>query len=400
MKVLIAFDSFKDALSADKATQVAAHALLARKPDAEAILAPMTDGGEGFATVLSTALGGTLHEVDVPGPRFSTVRGRFALVPFDAIPSSAKARLDLPANVQDKPLGIVEMASASGLESLSQESRDPWQTTSYGTGALMKEAIQAGAGSILLGIGGSATNDAGAGALEALGVCYYDRELQAVEHITPAEFKRVNTVGSTSHLLDAFPPVRIACDVTNPLTGPSGATRVFGPQKGLRQEDADRMERTIHKMGCRILGLFGHAPSEWERLLAEPGAGAAGGTGFALRHALPNSRFVEGAPLVADLLSLPDNADQTDLLITGEGRLDEGSLHGKGPVALLRMLPATTPCLMLVGSRDDSVTDGLCKTHPNLRVVTISDPSWPIEEALQKTAARLEEALAEALGED
>jgi glycerate kinase len=397
MKTLIAFDSFKDALSAAEACKIAADCIRQEKPNALQILAPITDGGEGFASILADALNGTLHHVAIPGPRFTEVEGRFALVPYDHIPDAARKRLNLPASVAGKPLGIVEMASASGLESVAPADRDPWQASSFGTGRLMQKAVEAGAGAILLGIGGSATNDVGAGALEALGVCFYDRELQAVTKVTPDSFKQINTVGSTSHLIDAFPPVRIACDVTNPLTGAQGATRVFGPQKGLKEEDFARFERAVHKMGCRILGLFGHPPSEWQRLLAEPGAGAAGGTGFALLHALPDSQFVEGAPLVVDLLELPHKVNETDLLITGEGRLDRSSLFGKGPVALLRLLPETTRCLLFVGSADAAVVNELTKAHSNLRIISISDPAWPLEKALAQSQQTLTEAVSIAL---
>lgn len=393
MNILIAFDSFKDALSAGEATRIAAEIVTRHHPDATLQLAPMTDGGEGFATILTEHLGGSMQKHRVPGPRFEEVEGRFGLVSIEALPPEALERLALPVGVRDKPLAIVEMASASGLESIPRDHRDPWHTSSYGTGLLLRKAVEAGAGSLLLGIGGSATNDVGAGALEALGVCYYDRELQPVREVTPATFKEINSAGSTSHLLDAFPPVRIACDVTNPLTGPHGATRVYGPQKGLLPEDAERMERAVHKMGCRLLGLFGHAPTEWERLLAEPGAGAAGGTGFALRHALPDSRFVEGAPLVADLLGLARKSATTDLLITGEGRLDTSSLHGKGPVAVARLIPASKRGLLFVGSADPAVVDILAKAHPNIAVVTISEPSWPIETAIARTAESLANAL-------
>jgi glycerate kinase len=269
---------------------------------------------------------------------------------------------------------------------------DPWKTSTIGTGILMQSAIDAGAKALVLGIGGSATNDCGAGALEAIGVHYYDRELQAISNLTPELFKLVNTVGSTSHLLDSFPPVRIACDVTNPLVGPLGATRVFGPQKGLRAEDADQMERTLDKMARRFLGLFGKNPAGWDEHLNEPGSGAAGGIGFALRHALPDSRFVEGFPLVAELLDLPAKASEADVIITGEGRLDESSLGGKGPVGLIR-LNASKKIYLFAGSADPTTVDKLRDDFPKLEVVTISDPEWSLEEALAATPDSLAIAL-------
>lgn len=397
MKILLAFDKYKKALTALQSCEVAEKAAMAASPGSEVTVCPLTDGGEGFASILGNLLGGEVRSVSIPGPRFKKVKGRFALVSVDKIPESARKRLQLPESALDGPLGIVEMASASGYESLSDDERDPWKATSFGTGVLMKEAVAAGATSILLGIGGSATNDCGAGALEALGVCYYDKLLQAVTEVTPERFKEINTLGSTSHLLDGFPPVRIACDVTNPLVGQEGATQVFGPQKGLKEEDTDRMERNIRKMGSRILGLFGANPAGWERLMMEPGSGAAGGIGFALRHALPDSQLVEGFPLVADLLGLADKAREADLIFTGEGRLDASSLGGKGPVGLVRLAQPSTRIVLLTGSIDEETCRKLREAHPQLEIIALSDPLWPLEEALRKTASSLREKVANCL---
>lgn len=392
---LIAFDKFKGALTAAKACRIAGEVLHAHWPQASVTLAPLTDGGEGFASVIASALDGELNQASVSGPRFAPVKGRFALVPAKAIPAAAMDRLNLPREAAAGMIAFVEMASASGYECLSENDRDPWQTTTFGTGELMLAAVAAGASAIVLGIGGSATNDCGTGALEALGVAFYDRDLQPVTRINPASFNRVTTVGSTAHLGGKFPPVRIACDVINPLLGDHGATRVFGPQKGLKAEDAAAMDRLIGKMAMRILGLCGRNPAEWERLLQEPGSGAAGGIGFALRHALPDAAFVEGFPLVADLLNLSGRLASTDLLVTGEGRLDASSLGGKGPVGLLRLAPAGRRTFLLCGSVEAETATYLQGEHPGLKIQAISDPHWHLEEALARTASALEAALQE-----
>jgi glycerate kinase len=397
MNILIAFDKYKGAISAAEACKVAETVLKETRPADTREVTPLTDGGEGFASILASVLGGELKTVPVPGPRFKEVEGRFALVAGNRIPKAAWDRLNLPESLAGEQIGIVEMASASGYECLEDNERDPWQTTTLGTGILMKEAVSAGAKAILLGIGGSATNDCGAGALEALGVCYYDQSLQAVTRVVPETFRQIATLGSTSHLLDTFPPVRIACDVTNPLLGENGATSVFGPQKGLKAADAERMERTMRKMGTRILGLFGRNPAEWDTLMAEPGAGAAGGIGFALRHALPDSQFVEGFPLVADLLDLPRRIRSADWILTGEGRLDSSSLSGKGPVGLLRLAEPTKRVLILAGSIEEAAASQLTQAHPNLEAIVLSDPSWPLEKALQETGRSLGKALREKL---
>mgnify|MGYP000291896542 CR=1 FL=1 len=393
MKYLIAFDKFKGALSAAEAGRIAASEIADLDPSGTILQAPLTDGGEGFATILAGALDGRLLKVEVAGPRFKPAKGRITLVEASHIPPAAMERLQLPPAAATGTIAFVEMASASGYEQLADGERDPWKTTTLGTGQLMKAAVEAGAGAIVLGIGGSATNDCGAGALEALGVVYYDRDLQPVKDITPAEFKRVTSAGSMSHLLDSFPPVRIACDVSNPLLGENGATRVYGPQKGLKEEDFERLERNVRKMATRLLGLFGRDIGEWDKLMEEPGSGAAGGIGFALRHALPDSRFVEGFPLVAELLDLEVKAGQADLILTGEGRIDESSLHGKGPVALVRRARPDQSLVLLAGSVQESTAAKLRSSHSRLRVQAISDPSWPLEKALAETQNSLRRAL-------
>lgn len=397
MSTLIAFDKFKGAISAAEACELAARVVRECRPEEAVEVAPLTDGGEGFASILARVLGGELRLITVPGPRFQPVEGIFALMPGSRLPESAWSRLQLPADLRHELIGFVEMASASGYESLSEAERDPWETSTFGTGVLMKAAVEAGARALVLGIGGSATNDCGAGALEALGVCSYDQQLQPVTSLVPSKFHHIHTMGSTSHLLDRFPPVRIACDVTNPLLGESGATRVFGPQKGLKAGDQARMERTLHKMGSRLLGLFGRPVEQWESLMAEPGSGAAGGIGFALRHALPDSRFVEGFPLVADLLDLDRKTRQADCLITGEGRLDQSSLGGKGPVALLGLAGPGKRMLFLAGSLDEGAATRLSQKYPGLEVERISDPDWPLARALAETASSLERVLREKL---
>lgn len=395
MNYLIAFDKFKSAVTAEQACEVARTALQATNPVASIATSPLTDGGEGFASVIASALGGQLRKIEVKGPLFAPVEGRFTLVEVGKIPESALHRLAVGDLDPRDTVAFVEMASASGYEHLSDEERDPWETTTYGTGELLKIAASEGVKAIVLGIGGSATNDCGAGALEAMGVAYYDRELQQITRITPAKFRLINTLGSTSHLVDAFPPVRIACDVTNPLLGETGATRVFGPQKGLQPEDLDRMELSMRKMGSRLLGLFGKNPADWDAFMAEPGSGAAGGIGFALRHALPDSKFVEGFPLVAEILSLRDNIFRADVIITGEGRFDASSLSGKGPYSLIESAGPDKQVQLLCGSADQSVVGKLTASYPHLVVKVISSKEAPLDQSIRDTPANLSNAIRE-----
>lgn len=397
MHYLVAFDKFKGAITAAEACRIARNAIAEKYPDAVITSRPLTDGGEGFATVIAEVAQGELHEVEVPGPRFAMVRGKFAMVDAANIPAAALQRLNLPSLQTGTGIAFVEMASASGYEHLSDDERDPWKTTTYGTGLLIKHAIGAGAGAIVLGIGGSATNDCGAGALEALGVACYDRQLQQITHVTPDKFKLINTLGSTSHLVDRFPPLRIACDVTNPLLGENGATRVFGPQKGLKPEDTDAMERTMRKMGSRLLGLFGKNPAEWDTLMSEPGSGAAGGIGFALRHALPDSGFVEGFKLVSEILDLPRCIRNADCILTGEGRFDASSLSGKGPCSLVELAGVDSTLHLFCGSADDSVADELMQKFPGLSIRVISDRTLPLAQSLKDTSVNLHGSVSDSI---
>ena len=391
MKFLLAFDKYKGALSAEGAVAAAATAITRTRADAEIFEAPLTDGGEGFAPVIARALGGRQQKTTVTGPLFEPVEARYAMIPLARLDEAACRRLQLPDLPEDASVAFLEMASASGYEALREEQRDPFRTTSFGTGELLKQAAAQGASAIVLGIGGSATNDCGAGALEALGVLFYDRALQPVRNVVPAKFKQISSIGSTSHELTAFPPVRVACDVSNPLLGEQGATRIYGPQKGLRPEDSERLERSMRRMGTRILGLYGRDSARWEDFLAEPGTGAAGGIGFALRHALPDCHFVEGFALVADCLRLREKATEADVVFTGEGRLDESSLSGKGPVALLQLIPENKPVRFLAGSVQDTAGELLARQWSalDLRITEISDPEMPLPENM----ARTEEAL-------
>lgn len=401
MNYLLAFDKFKGALTAGEAVHTAATAIRQHDPEANLMEAPLTDGGEGFASVLAAALGGELLQREVPGPLFQPVTGQFTLLPWERIPAAAREQLNLSGMDDSDTIAFVEMASASGYEQVPAAQRDPFLTTTIGTGKLLQEAAAAGAAAIVLGIGGSATNDCGAGALEAFGVLFYDRRLQPVTSVTPGTFSRIASVGSTSHRMTAFPPVRIACDVSNPLLGPEGATRVFGPQKGLRPDDTDRMERSVHRMASRILGLYGKDPSRWEDYMSEPGSGAAGGIGFALRHALPDCRFLPGFSFIAQCLDLPGKAARADKVFTGEGRLDASSLTGKGPVGLLRLLPPGSVAFVLAGSLDPHTVDQLTHQLPelNLRAMAISDPDWPLETALARASESLAHALRSCIGQ-
>jgi len=398
MKVLVAFDKFKDSMSAARACAVAAAAIREAHPDWTVKEAPLSDGGEGFAEILTRASGGRMEELEVHGARFEPVRARYGLVDAEALDSEMIELLWIPARGK---IGILEMAQASGLESVAPGQRDPRHTSSYGTGELIRELSARGVSSILLGVGGSATTDCGTGALEALGVEFYDREMRKLERVTPARWVEVCSMGGLVNLKGKFPPLRIACDVRNPLLGERGATRSFGAQKGLPADAVDAHERAMHKMALRLLGLFGHDPAVFDKRLAEPGSGAAGGIAFGLRTALPNVSFVPGFNVVAHWLKLEDLVSEADIVITGEGRIDATSLDGKGPHRLMQLankVGGGTRVFALAGAIEDGVAERLRADGTNADLRAITPAGMALEQALRDGPANLAAAVRACVG--
>lgn len=390
MQVLVAFDKFKNSLHAHEACALTAAFLGDVDPAIDVVQAPLSDGGEAFAAVLTQALGGQSMRLQVRGPRGDEREAHWGLVPFERVPAAVRARFSWP---EQGRLAVLEMAQAAGLAELDAARRDPWATSTYGVGQLIAAAVEAGAGAILLGVGGSATNDVGVGALEALGLIAYDHRLQPVTDLVPGRWREVASLGGLVNVGKRFPPVCIATDVTNPLLGERGATRVYGPQKGLKPGDADRMERAVAKMAQRLLALQGVPEATFEARLSEPGSGAAGGMGFGLKAALPEVRFVPGAPLVAELLDLQPRLDAADWVLTGEGRWDMSSLDGKGPAALLQARAQGQPVALFVGSVADEAQQALIKDYPQVHLEVVSPPEMPLDEALREAPRLLRVAL-------
>jgi glycerate 2-kinase len=333
MRVLVAFDKFRDSLSAPAACAAAAEALRTSHPDWELDLCPLADGGDGFAETLTAAAGGTLHRVTVTGPRGEPVEATFGVVPFANLSPAARELLSLenPESKIENPttVAVVEMAQASGLALLPADQRNPWQTSTRGTGELLRAAAATGADAILLGVGGSATHDVGLGALSVLGLQCHELDGKAVALPVPETWAAVAKI--TGRIEPPLPPLIVACDVTNPLMGTFGAANVFAPQKGLQPEDFTRLEYMTGRMAALLTTNAGKHP-----LLCEtPGAGAAGGLAFGLLCAA-DARLTPGAALVAAWLGLDERLAAADIVLTGEGRFDASSLSGKAPVELAR----------------------------------------------------------------
>lgn len=327
MKLVIAPDSFKESLSARAVAEAIAAGWARVYPDAELLLCPMADGGEGTVDALLSATGGKLQQTRVSGPLGDPVQAHWGLLP------DAQA--------------IIEMAEASGLHRVEPGRRDVLAASSHGTGELIRAALDAGVRRIVLGLGGSATNDGGAGLLAALGVRFLDREGQELPlgGAALARLSQIDLTGLDTRLAQV--EVMVAADVDNPLCGPRGASAVFGPQKGASPEQVVQLDEALAHYADVMAATLG------EDLRDLPGVGAAGGLGFAARAVL-RAGFRPGVELVAELSGLAQAVQGADLVITGEGRLDGQSLHGKTPVGVARIARAAgVPVIALAGSLGD-----------------------------------------------
>jgi glycerate kinase len=311
MKIVIAPDSFKDSLSAQGVADAIATGLAHVWPEAQLIKCPMADGGEGTVESILAACEGQLRRNAVRGPLGTTVNAAWGW-----LPQSLTA--------------IIEMAEASGLQLVAPGQRDACVSSTFGTGELIRAALDAGAQRVILAIGGSATNDGGAGAMQALGVKLLDAqgETLAPGGLALTQLARIDL----SEIDPRLAEVRfdIAADVNNPLCGPHGASAIFGPQKGATPAQVEQLD-------CAL----GHFAEHCAKVLNkdvrdEPGSGAAGGLGFAAKAFL-GAQFKAGVEVVAELVGLAEAVKGADLVITGEGRFDAQTLRGKTPFGVARI---------------------------------------------------------------
>ena len=332
MKVVIAPDTFKESISARLAAAAIAAGVLDVCGNVQIDVCPMADGGDGTVEAMVAATGGVFRTADVIDPLGSSIRARFGLLgaPVQAsLPGQlGLATAEMQADGYGAPgkgrVAVVEMASASGLRLVRPEDRDPLVTTTFGTGLLIMAALEAGAEEIIVAIGGSATVDGGCGAAQALGVSFVDADGEAC--ICGMGGGALATLGSID-VSDLYAPVRqarirVACDVNNPLLGPSGAAAVFGPQKGATTEMVDLLEAGLVNLAGIVQRDLGVDVSTL------PGGGAAGGLGAGL-VAFTGATIESGAELVASAVGLKRRLSGADLCITGEGSFDAQSASGK-----------------------------------------------------------------------
>ncbi|BFI47659.1 glycerate kinase [Yersinia pseudotuberculosis] len=325
MKIIIAPDSFKESLTAMQVAEAIEQGFSEIFPQAEYIKLPMADGGEGTVESMVAATGGERVNVEVTGPLGAPVKAFYGWM-------------------GDGETAVIEMAAASGLHLVAPEQRNPLITTSYGTGELILAALNHGARKIILGIGGSATNDGGAGMMQALGVQLSDQQGKALTVGGAALAQLVDI--DLSQLDDrlAQTDILVACDVDNPLCGAKGASAVFGPQKGATPERVQQLDAALQHYGEKIEQVTGKS------VINVAGAGAAGGMGAAL-FGLLNARLQPGIEIVTEALKLAAAVQKADLVITGEGRIDSQTIYGKTPVGVARVAKRfDIPVIAIAGS--------------------------------------------------
>lgn len=304
-------DKFKGSLTAAQAVAAVASGLRQVRPDWTIDPLPLADGGDGTTDILAAALGGEWRHAEVTDALGRPLRAPWLILPCD------------PAG----PSALIEMSAASGIRHLTPEEREPSRATTYGTGELVRAAIAAGARRLVIGLGGSATNDGGAGLARALGHRFLDSAGAEIDDL-PLGLVRLARIDSST--ATSLPPVEVLCDVSNPLLGPDGATAVFGPQKGVTPDLEPVSEAALSRLADVAALHFGRDHRD------VPGAGAAGGLGFGLL-AFAGARLTGGFAWIADKVRLARRLAAADLVITGEGCLDTQSLAGKVPGEVLTL---------------------------------------------------------------
>ncbi len=312
MKIVIAPDSFKGCLSAAQVCEAIQAGIWAADADITCEKVPLADGGEGTVDALVDATDGRFVSAVVEGPLGEPVEARFGIL-------------------GDEETAVIEMAAASGLPLIPEEQRNPTRTTTYGTGQLIAAALDAGCRRLVVGIGGSATTDGGAGMAQALGARMLDNQGQQIIRVSGGQLRNVAEIDTKD-----FDPridectMLVACDVDNPLLGPRGAATVYGPQKGATATQVETLEAGLAHFAGLLARDLGKPVAE------VPGAGAAGGLGAGLL-AFCDAQLQPGIDIVLDIVKLAGKAAGAELIITGEGKIDSQTAFGKAPIGALRV---------------------------------------------------------------
>jgi glycerate kinase len=363
MKIVIAPDSYKESLSALEVAQAVEAGFRQVFPDADYVLVPVADGGEGTVDAMVAATGGRKETVTVSGPLGEPVEAFYGLT-------------------GDGDTAVIEMAAASGLMLVPPAARNPLRTCSRGTGELIRAALDAGARRFILGIGGSATNDGGAGMVQALGARLLDADGRDLDGSGGdlARLERIDVSALDARLADCR--IEVACDVDNPLTGARGASAVFGPQKGATPEMVQVLDANLARFARIVERDLGVAVDQ------APGAGAAGGMGAAML-AFFGATLKPGIEIVTAAVDLDAHVRDADLVITGEGRIDFQTVHGKTPIGVARIAKRHgKPVIGIAGSLGTDV--GVVYQHGIDAVFSVLSKPCTLDEALRDAAANVE----------
>jgi len=365
VKILIAPDSFKDCLPASEVALSIELGILKVFPDAEIIKIPLADGGEGTVEALVNATGGKIINIQVHDPLMRKIDSFFGIL-------------------GNRKTAIIEMAAASGIELLTEKERNPWLTTTFGTGELIKAALDFGCQTILIGIGGSATVDGGAGMVQALGVELLDKKNKSIAKGGKglAQLNTINT--DTLDVRLKGKKIWVACDVKNPLLGENGAAKVYGPQKGANPEMINKLEQNLAHYSEVIETQLGIA------IANIPGTGAAGGLGAGFMAFL-NAEIKPGFELISEIVHLAEQIVNADLVITAEGKIDYQTRFGKTPAGVAGIAKSfNKPLLAFAGSlgpRVDSLNE-LGFTS----IIPITDKPMSLQESITNAGELLQNA--------
>ena len=365
MKIVIAPDSFKGSLTATEAADAIEIGFRAVYPDAEYVKVPMADGGEGTVQSLVDATSGTIINQKVEGPMGDMVSGFFGIL-------------------GDNRTAIVEMSAASGIHLVKPEERNIYLASSFGTGQLINAALDHGCDKLIIGLGGSATNDGGMGMMKALGAQFLG---QGGAPLAPDVCALLQLAKIDLQFLDprlSKIEIIVACDVNNPLCGENGSSRIFGPQKGATEDDIVVLDKALARYGDVL------AINTGRNIAAKPGAGAAGGMGAAL-IGLIDAVVKPGVDLVIEIVDLAKSLVNTNLVITGEGRIDSQTAHGKTPIGVAKIAKSHNLKVICIAG---SVEDGADISHQIGidKIYSVIERDYDLTEVLIEAGHKLTQA--------
>ena len=360
MKIVVAIDSLKGSLTSIEAGNAIKEGILAVDQSAEVTIKPLADGGEGTTEALVSGMGGIMESIGVTGPIGEEVVARFGIL-------------------GNNETAIIEMAEASGLPLVPSDKKNPLHTTTYGVGEMIKACIERGCRKFIVGIGGSATNDAGLGMLMALGFRFLDQKGQPVAQGGKGllEVATIDTTGVMPEL--AACTFKVACDVNNPLYGPNGAAAIYGPQKGATPEIVELLDTGLKQFATCVAD---HLGTDYSTL---PGTGAAGGLGFAF-VAFLGGKLESGVQIILEETRLEEAIKEADLVITGEGRLDNQTAMGKAPIGVAKLAKKyNLPVIGLAGALANEAKK--CNEEGIDAYFSIVNSAMSLEEAMDPACA-------------